>query len=303
MAEPRTDGVGALLRPLFGLLANVVVITSLLVFIGWKRAETQSSRLGLSEAIFTMSTQDYVLRSVETVLVLLLGVSVLAAMWVALDRWLSPRATALRNDDPRDDATTTRWVLRLLAVAWLVLPGLVVLLGLVDRFQAVAFVLLPAAIGVGVLLLLYAAHLGGLDMGTDDHAGRRVQVLQASGVVVALVCVFWTGSNYAEVDGHQLAADIDRAPQRILPGVVLSTDAPLHLEGPGVLTEEIADETATGEDAARYRYSGLRLLEYARGTYFLVSDGWSTALGVVFVVPEDHPGLSVQFLRVEGAAP
>lgn len=285
-----------MLRPLIGLLANVVVLTSLLVFIGWKFAETAATELGLSESVFTMSTQDYVLRSVETVLVLLLGASVLAALWVVLDRWLSPRAAALRAANPIDDGALTRWVLRLLALAWLVLPSSVALLGLVGAARPLAYVLWPVSIGVGALLLLYAAHLGGVDVGADPHAPRRVQVLQATGVVVALVCLFWTGSNYAYTDGAGVAGDIDADPTAALPGVVLSSDQPLHLEGPGVTVEELA-----GPNSTLYRYSGLRLLEYARETYFLVSDGWSKELGVVFVVPEDSPTLRIQFLRVDSA--
>jgi hypothetical protein len=298
VADERSDGgLATILRPLIGLLANVVVITSLLVFIGWKFAETAATKLGLSESVFSMSTQDYVLRSVETVLVLLLGVSVLAALWVLLDRWLSPRAAALRNDDPSDDAASARWALRLVAFGWLILPAAVALLGLVRPARSVAYVLWPVSIGVGALLLLYAAHLGGVDMGADPHARRRVEVLQATGVVVALVCLFWTGSNYAFTDGAGLAADIDADPVEVLPGVVLSSDEPLHLEGPGVTVEE-----EPGAAATRYRYSGLRLLEYARGSYFLISDGWSRDLGVVFVVPEDSPTLQIQFLRTDGVA-
>lgn len=285
-----------MLRPLIGLLANVVVITSLLVFIGWKFAETAATELGLSESVFTMSTQDYVLRSVETVLVLLLGVSVLAALWVVLDRWLSPRAAALRTANPVDDGALTRWVLRLLALAWLALPSSVALLGLVGAARPLAYVLWPVSIGVGALLLLYAAHLGGVDIGADPHAPRRVQVLQATGVVVALVCLFWTASNYAYIDGAGVARDIDADPTAALPGVVLSSDQPLHLEGPGVTVEELP-----GPSSTLYRYSGLRLLQYARDTYFLVSDGWSKELGVVFVVPEDSPTLRIQFLRVNSA--
>jgi hypothetical protein len=39
VADERSDGgLATILRPLIGLLANVVVITSLLVFIGWKFA-------------------------------------------------------------------------------------------------------------------------------------------------------------------------------------------------------------------------------------------------------------------------
>lgn len=291
MAQEGVDRLGAVLRPVTGLLANVVVVTALLVYIGWKRAEVQSRELGLSEAIFAMSTQDYVLRSVKTVLVLLIGVGILTCLWVVLDRWLSPRAPWRASGESAPVTTARRWVLRFLGVAWLVLPALVTLMGLVWR--AWAFVLLPVSLGVGAVLLLYVVQLRGGELGQDERSRRRMQVLQIGGLLIALVCTFWTGERYAHLDGVRLARAIDADVTR-LPGVVVLSPTPLHLDGPGASVQALG----AGEDR-QYRYEGLRLLEYARSTYFLVSDGWSRELGVVFVVSEAEPGLRIQFLRAE----
>ncbi|WP_153392637.1 hypothetical protein [Ornithinicoccus halotolerans] len=293
---PVVEGLATVLRPAISLLANVAVVTALLVYFGWRRSSVHAQQLGLSETVFGITTQDYLLRSVRPVLVLLIGVAVAGVLWVLLDRWLVrrlPQRSGRRHGgDPARPLTA--WVLRLLTWAWLVLPTAVFLLGFVWR--AVAYVLFPAAIGVGVLLLLYAAHLRGVDAAGDAHAPRRVQVLRASGALIAGVCMFWTAANYAYLEGVQLARAVDEDVSD-LPGVVLHSDRPLHLEGPGVTEQRVGDEA--GEEPA-YRYGGLRLLDHSGGRYFLVSDGWSREHGVVLVLPTEDPGVQVQFVRGSG---
>lgn len=58
--QQRTDrvsdqgGARQLRRLLLSLAANVTVLTGLLVYFGWKRADTQSRLLGVDESIFGM---------------------------------------------------------------------------------------------------------------------------------------------------------------------------------------------------------------------------------------------------------
>lgn len=293
---PAVEGLATVLRPAISLLANVAVITALLVYFGWRRSSVHAQQLGLSETVFGITTQDYLLRSVRPVLVLLIGVAVAGVLWVLLDRWLLrrlPERSDRRHGGDRGQRLTD-WVLRLLTWAWVVLPAAVYLLGFVWR--ALAYVLFPAAIGVGVLLLLYAAHLRGVDAAGDAHAPRRVQVLRASGALIAGVCMFWTAANYAYLEGVQLARAVDEDVSD-LPGVVLHSDRPLHLEGPGVTEQRVTAEA--GEEPG-YRYGGLRFLDHSGGRYFLVSDGWSRERGVVLVLPAEDPGVQVQFVRGSG---
>ncbi len=58
------------------LRANVTVLTALLVYFGWKRADTQATVLGVDESVFGLSTQDYLLRSVDA---LFLPIGIFAA--------------------------------------------------------------------------------------------------------------------------------------------------------------------------------------------------------------------------------
>jgi hypothetical protein len=274
-----------LLRPLLALLANVTVLTALLIYFGWRRSETQSRALGIDESILGSGTRDYLLRSVGPVLVLLVGVAVAAFAWVALDRRLGPFMTSRRQ------SRTTGVLLLILGWAWLLLP--VSVWAGARRWPATAFVLFPAAIGVGVLLLQYAHHLGGLGRTADDTDRRRTAVAHAATALLVGVCLFWTASNYAEIEGERLAR---RFVPTDLPGVVLSSEARLHLEGPGV-----AEESLSGEHSKlRYRYRGLRLLEHTGGRYLLVSDDWSRSYGVVFMLRDGDETVRLDFVRGQG---
>jgi hypothetical protein len=280
------------LRPVLGFLANATVLTALLVYFGWRRSATQAERLGITESILGMSTRDYLLRSVRPVLVLLVGVSVVGFVWVVLDRWLVPlvRSGAERSEsDGRNDHRVV-WVLRTLSVAWIILPTLVWLMGFV--WQALAFILFPVSIGIGVLLMLYAAHLRHLDSMSDDAGRRRNLAARVFGALLVGVCLFWTAANYAHVEGIQLArdtiADIDR-----LPSVIVYSEGPLHLDGPLVTETKLSNV----EGDIQYRYSELRLLEHTGDKYFLISDGWTPTYGVLFMLRDDDESVRIDFIR------
>jgi hypothetical protein len=286
-----SDVLKEALKPVVALLANVTVITALLVYFGWRRAETHADRLGIDESVLGMTTREYVLRSVGPILVLLVGVAVCGLAWIALERRLTP---LLRHDPEAPTPHPIRLAMIALSLAWLILPGLVYLLGFVWR--APAFVLFPASIGAGTLLGFYAGRIRqDRHPNEADHtpAGQSRYALGFAGLLV-LVCLFWTASNYAEVLGDRLADefvdDVDG-----LAGVVVLSEQPLFLDGPGIDEAPLPGPDAEG--ALQYRYDGLRLLEHTGGRYFLVSDGWTPTYGVVFVLEADDDTIRLDFVR------
>lgn len=278
-AAPGSDVLKEAVKPVVALLANVTVVTALLVYFGWRRAETHADRLGIDESVLGMTTREYVLRSVGPVLVLLVGIAVSGLSWMALERRITPALTT-------PDTAAARLAVAALGLAWLILPGVVYLLGFV--WPGTAFVLFPASIGAGALLWVYAARVR---RASDDRSSRFA--LGLVGLLV-LVCLFWTASNYAEVLGDRLADDLVGNVDR-LPGVVVSSERSLFLDGPGVDEVPLAADDEDG--ALRYRYEGLRLLEHTGGRYFLVSDGWSPTYGVVWVLDSDDDSIRLDFVR------
>jgi hypothetical protein len=284
------DHVWRAVAPLAGVLANVTVLTALLVYFGWRRSETQSQELGIDQSVLGLSTQDYLLRSIGPVLVLLIGVSAIGLLWVALDRQVSPWFPG-GPGDPRRPPAAAR-TLRALRAAWLVLPISVWLLWFAQ--PSLASVLLPVSIGLGALGLVYAAHLqhpapepGAVSV--DER--RRVVVRAAFALLLACVCVFWTASNYAEVLGENLADGLD---VDALPAVALYSEEPLHMTGPGV--EE--DPLPGGDGELRFRYTGLRLYDHTGGRLLLVSDRWTPTYGVVYVLDDEEP-IRIDFVHDE----
>ncbi|GAA4636924.1 hypothetical protein GCM10023196_088700 [Actinoallomurus vinaceus] len=273
-----------ILRWIFGVVANATVLTALFVYFGWRRNDVQSRELGFDESILGMPTRDYVLRSVLPVLVLLLVIAVGGMVWLQWDDRLVRRIHGKGRDD-----RVVRWTLRILPFAWLILPGLVWVLGYVWR--ATAYVALPFGIGAGALLILYAAHLRSMLPGAAEPLPGRVPLLRAFIAIIVGVTLFWGTSNYAEVRGYALA---DHFASHIggLTQVVVYSPKRLYLTAPGVTETTLTDPQA----AYRYRYTGLRLNLHTGGHYVLVSDGWTPTHGVVLLIADNDP-VRLEFVR------
>jgi hypothetical protein len=266
-AQPRPQGSAQELTwQLLGLLANVTVLTALLVYFGWRRAETQAHRMGFDESLLGMSTQDYLLRSIGPLLPLLLTIAAVGLAW----QWADRRITSSIARRGR----LARWWPRFALALGLALAPAVYLSP--PWWSETAFVLWPLAIGCGILLLVYSGTLRSRLRGEGTPALSRVFVLLAAGV-----CLFWAASNEAEVLGNELADQFQRALPSAVQVSVYASER-LYLRGPGLVEEKLP-----GEDGAyQYRYSGLRLLDHIGDRYFLVSDGWSPGHGVVIALSE-----------------
>lgn len=290
MADEQREGqqpdTGAVVRQILTLLGNITVITALLIYFGWRRSETQAERLGIEESLLGMSTQDYILRSVGPVLALLLTVAVAGLIWLWADRQVFRRP----------DARWLRRAVRVLMFAWIILPGLVRLAGLVDPWKATAAVVFPLAIAGGVLLTLYGAYLQRTMLDPLDEipdTPPHESLARGFAAVLIVVCLFWSASNYAEVLGSSLArgfADEVESGEGVR--VVVYSPHRLHLTAPGVSEEKLPAE----DSAYKYRYRGLLLLEHTGGKYFLLSDGWTRQDGVVVVLRDDEK-IRLEFVR------
>jgi hypothetical protein len=266
------------------VLGNVAVLTALLVYFGWVRSEVQARTLGIDESILGMSTQEYLLRSVRPVLILLIVVATAGLLWVLFDHWLTNRLRRRGSDD-----RLYTWIARLMPAAIIVLP----VAGWFAQYPwpALAYIAFPLMCAAGLLLALYALRLraalpGGLPLGA-----RHGNVLRACVAALVGVALFVTASNYATVEGTELARSFDRQ-LPALPRVVVHSVNPLNIDAPGVEATQL-----DGTVGFAYRYSGLRLLERAGGRYFFVSDGWTPEYGVVVVLKDDEPGIRYDFVR------
>jgi hypothetical protein len=271
-ARPPID----LMKFITSIGSPIALATALLFYFGWVRSEEQAQAFGADASVFAMSTQDYVLRSVNVLFFPLILMFLVALLLLRADRRL------------RGGPDAPRWLEtagRLLQLSWLVfLPVGLVLYAVAGRSGDVS---LPLWVALSVVAPAYG---GVLRRRATGDRGRVSRV--AVGILVALVTVilFWQTERLASLGGEALAQDIKDNLGDRLTRVELFSVTNLHLDGPGVTTERIG--AAEGEYG--YRYSGLYLLQRSGDKYFLLTDGWDEDQGRLVVLP-DNSDIRVEF--------
>lgn len=266
------------------VLAPPAVVTSLAVWFGWSVTSARASWFGVDTGVLGLTTFDYVLRSVDALVVLLAvlltataaGLAVHAIAAPAVLRWRR-RRLAVQLSTGAALVGSTLWALGLTAVLRPV-PGV-----------SGNYLGAPTTLALGVLVTAYggrlALRLADLDAGLRGHLGRAVTGVCGA---LVLVAVFWGSSSYAAAVGRgravTLAGDLERRPH-----VTVVSRRALGLEdvGAGVA---VARENAP----PAFRYTGLRLLARTDTRYVLLPRGWTRTNGRAVVLDED-PTLRFEF--------
>jgi hypothetical protein len=257
-----------------GIVAPVTLISGLLFYFGYVSARSQYEYFGIDVDTIGLSTQAYVMRSPQPLLVPLLILTLLAVAGLVLDNLIRRRLSP---------APVRR--ARLAAIAVLLL-GIIGLLGypLIGHLPYYAL-LVPLVIGLAAAALAYISYLTGK---VEPELGKQ-RVLIALLGVVTITCAFWATATTAQYSGRGLAkSDAEHLDQ--FPVVILDTKEKLQLRSPGL--EETALRAGAGQ-TFNYRYRGLRLLVVGQNRLFLVPQNWN-ASNTTLVVPLDG-SIRVQF--------
>jgi hypothetical protein len=229
------------------------------------RAEAQAKALGYDISVVGLTNTDYVLRSVPALFLPLLGLAVLAWMLLLADRWLRRRL------DGRPLAVRVLAVACRYAPLWATLAGVAVTLAAPDG----DYLAVPLAMTVGVLANLYGRRLPAPPGTEPSRLGTAIVVL------ILVMLLFWDVERIARLFGEGFAELAVSRPHRYA-AVVLFSEKDLHVDRPGVLEHRVG-----GDDAAyRFRYDGLRLLNYSNKRYFLLAGADSGSRPAVVVVPD-----------------
>jgi hypothetical protein len=273
------------LRSALSVLATlgppITVVTALMHYFGWSRADVQAAAMGLDVTLFGYSPQDYVIRSVSTLYVPLLVTGAVALGWLALHRRIAERVP----EEPgpgRSPLRVAGW--SVLATGLLAAAGAVAV-AMADDQQGPVFT--PLVLAVGAAVAAYGAWI----VRATSPAGRPVppwqralRALLTSAVIT--LALFWQMSNYAGVVARGHVDDlVDSVAD--MPRVWAYSPTPLGIQAPGVREAVMGDEPAAEDDDARYRTSGLRLLTRSGGRLFLLHDGWTPETGTVVLLPDD----------------
>jgi hypothetical protein len=243
MAEPQAPSWEQVYRIAGNIVAPATALSALLFYFGYVSTRAQYLYFGLDVDTIGLSTQGFIMRSPQPLLVPLLVGTLLVAGALAAGRWLPTRLVG-----------RTRAGLAL-GIA-LLAAGLVLLLAypVLDRWQYYPLVT-PVLLALGGAVTAYLIGLG--------HKAIRLRVALWLTVAAA---VFWANATLAQWSGTGLAQE-QASRLGDLPRVVLDTRERLYLRTADIV--ETALPTEEGQ-SFRYRYRGLRLLVQNGDKMFLV---------------------------------
>lgn len=287
------------------IVAPITVLSTVLFYFGYVSSRSQYQYFGVDVDTIGLSTQDYVMRSPQPLLVPLLVLTLIGVGGLALHTGIRRRiATAVSgsgSDAAADLATVRRGARRAVAAGIALLGAGVVLLFAFPyiRDWSLYNLATPLIIGVGAAVIGYASNV--LNM-TSARAAGVVPLRRAIAVLLGIVIVasiFWATATVAQWSGRGIARYDARHLDRF-PSVILDTKERLYLTDgcqrradPGAACiEETALPTGPGQ-VYRFRYRHFRLLIQGHDRLFLVPDVWS-ASNSTLMLPLDG-SIRVQF--------
>jgi hypothetical protein len=253
----------------------IALATALLFYFGWVRSEEQAKAFGADASVFAMSTQDYVLRSINVLFFPLILLLLAGLLVHRLDRRL--RAGSL--------PPWLQKLARALQFSWAPFLTLgIVLVAVAGRFGDVT---LPFWVAMSILGPVYGTVLRRLAAGDRERFSRLSVALLAA---LTTVTLFWQTERLASLGGEALAQDIQDNMSDRLKSIELFSAKDLHITGPGVRTTTFTDP----DSAYGFAYSGLYLLQRSGDKYFLLTTGWDTNDGRLIVLA-DNTSIRVEF--------
>jgi hypothetical protein len=302
------------------VIAPTTVLGAMLFYFGYVASRSQYAYFGIDVDTIGLSTQDYIMRSPQALLVPLLVLTLSTTGLLLLDTTVRERIASAAGEtaaeaNPADPGTRPlSRIERIQQIAQLSRAcGLVVLaVGVILLFVyplagswALYPLLTPALIAFGAALTAYASraqHGARQPAAATAKDGAQPGPAPSDGSVTArwtariLACsviaasLFWVTATIAQWSGLGLAK-YDAQHFGSLPAVILDTRERLFLRDPDGIEETVLPPWKG--QTFRYRYRGLRLLIQGQNRMFLVPAEWS-ASDSTLVVPLDG-SVRVQF--------
>lgn len=277
--EPASGpGPWDVVKAIASVIAPATLITGLMYYFGLIHAYRFFGGFGVDYTLFDLSTEDYVLRSADG-LIVPFGVVALAVLVLA---WASQLLTP-----PVERTSAVRLVRIATPVCSVFGLGLmivaVVALLLPDRFRTYPYVG-GLALLFGVLLLTGATRsLRWLAerRGHSSHPPSTSWAVAEWAAVIVLVSVglFWAVGNWSSSVAEERVEDVVRA-LPAWPSAIVYSERSLSLDVAGV-----TETKCSGEDAAfGYRYDGLVLITHEGGQLLLLPRTWTSTDGTATVL-------------------
>lgn len=271
------------------IIAPTTALTTLLFYFGYVSSRAQYDYFGVDVDTVGLTTQDYVMRSPQPLLVPLLVLTLLSAALIALHGALSRRMSdTTRFRRGFRGAVTVGLALVATGVVLLFAYPLVSAWAYYPLVTPLIFALGGSLAGYGLTMLRRLTAANGSQ--TQHVSTRAVVVL----IWVAVAAgVFWATATVAQWSGLALGQEQARNLHE-LPSVILDTQERLFLPTAAGVEERILDPSSE-QQTFRYRYWKLRLLVQGEGQMFLVPDTWSARNTTLLVPVDDNVRVQFQF--------
>lgn len=252
-------------------VAPATFLTALLFYFGYVSSRAQYQYFGLDVDTIGLSTQDFVMRSPQALLVPAVLLTLLGAGVLLLAR-------VLERNPPTPGGMRVAYVV----AGGVVAVGILLILGYVWVGSWWAYgMVTPLTLVVGLLALAWLWRRSGMPSGAVAFA-----------LLGVAICVFWATATLAQWTGLGVAQRAARNLQE-LPAVIVDTQERLYLTD-GIVVETVLPK-AEGQEF-KFRYRGFRLLLQADDQMFLVPERWAPSDSTV-VVPVDDARVRFRFVN------
>jgi heme/copper-type cytochrome/quinol oxidase subunit 2 len=275
------------------VVAPITIISALLFYFGYVSSRAQYAYFGIDVDTIGLSTQDYVMRSPQPLLVPLLVLVMIAVALVALHLWVTAWLGRARPERARIVTHRALYIGLVILAAGITLIILYPVLADWPYYNLVT----PIIVAVGAGVVAYSWRLvsrlppqpDALPSPAGSPALRRMGLVLLCVLVAATL--FWSTATIAQWSGRGLARQ-DARHLDDLPRVILDTKERLYITDPFI--KETALPASEGQ-TFRYRYRNLRLLIQGKDRMFLVPDSWSASDSTLVVPLDDSVRARFQF--------
>jgi heme/copper-type cytochrome/quinol oxidase subunit 2 len=275
------------------VVAPITIISALLFYFGYVSSRAQYAYFGIDVDTIGLSTQDYVMRSPQPLLVPLLVLVMIAVALVALHLWVTAWLGRARPERARIVTHRALYIGLVILAAGITLIILYPVLADWPYYNLVT----PIIVAVGAGVVAYSWRLvsrlppqpDALPSPAGSPALRRMGLVLLCVLVAATL--FWSTATIAQWSGRGLARQ-DARHLDDLPRVILDTKERLYITDPFI--KETALPPSEGQ-TFHYRYRNLRLLIQGKDRMFLVPDAWSASDSTLVVPLDDSVRVRFQF--------
>ena len=275
------------------VVAPITIISALLFYFGYVSSRAQYAYFGVDVDTIGLSTQDYVMRSPQPLLVPLLVLVMIAVALVALHLWVTAWLGRARPERARNVTHRALYIGLVILAAGITLIILYPVLADWPYYNLVT----PIIVAVGAGVVAYSWRLvsrlppqpDALPSPAGSPALRRMGLVLLCVLVAATL--FWSTATIAQWSGRGLARQ-DARHLDDLPRVILDTKERLYITDPFI--KETALPASEGQ-TFHYRYRNLRLLIQGKDRMFLVPDTWSASDSTLVVPLDDSVRVRFQF--------